>query len=188
MTRPYRKDLFSATLVGAALAISGAFATPAQAEDTLVVRDFVLTNSVLDREPTNSSTTYNVEDQKVFAFARINNAGGPQTVNFVWHYGAEEHGTVPMNIGTSSGWRTWSSANLKPGNWRVQLVDSNGTVLSEKSFTVGMKAGMAQGSMDQEISTAVSDAPDETGLGDMQTDSDAMSSSSDTGIEDRSGL
>ena len=42
-----------------------------------------------------------------------------------------------MNIGTSPGWRTWSTANLRPGNWRVALVDASGAVLTEKAFTVG---------------------------------------------------
>lgn len=188
MTRPNRKSLLSATLVGAALAVSGLGGQSALAEDSLTIRDFVLTNGVSEREPINNSTTYKVEDGKVFAFARINNSGGPTTVNFVWHYGDEEHGSVPMSIGTSSGWRTWSSANLKPGNWRVKLVDENGAVLSEKSFTVGMQAGTAQSDMGHEINTAVSDAPDSSGYGDTQDDGENVSATTDMGIDDRSGL
>ena len=36
-----------------------------------------------------------------------------------------------------TGWRTWSSANLKPGHWTVRLVGADGVVLDERDFAVG---------------------------------------------------
>ncbi len=57
-------------------------------------------------------------------------------MTFKWHFGAEEYAEVQMRVGTSPGWRTWSSANLRPGGWRVELVDANGVVLMERRFTV----------------------------------------------------
>ncbi|MCZ6860278.1 MAG: hypothetical protein O7I42_08370 [Alphaproteobacteria bacterium] len=62
-------------LFGATLAVSTLAAGPAAAEGELVVRDFVLTNDVVDREPTNEAAAFTTHDEKAFAFARINNTG-----------------------------------------------------------------------------------------------------------------
>ncbi len=124
-------------LFGATLAVSTLAAGPAAAEGELVVRDFVLTNDVVDREPTNEAAAFTTRDEKAFAFARINNTGAPTTVRVVWRHEGMEHGSVWLNVGMSSGWRTWSSANLRPGNWSVTLVDAGGSVLVQRSFIVG---------------------------------------------------
>lgn len=135
-------------LAGAALAISTLAAQPAAAQESLAVRDFVLTHGIAQREPTDNIQSFAVQNNKVFAFARLNNTGVPTMVNFVWHYGGELHATVSLDVGTSAGWRTWSSARLRPCDWRVELVDADGMVLSEKPFTVGMAATDATGAMD----------------------------------------
>lgn len=137
MTNPIRKFRLSAVLAGAALVISAVAAQPAVAEDSLYVRDFVLTNGVADREPVDSIQSSVVNGDQVYVHARINNSGDPTTVRVVWLYEGERHATVPLEVGTSSGWRTWSSANLHPGQWRVELQDPYGSVLTQKSFTVG---------------------------------------------------
>ncbi len=124
-------------LFGATLAVSTLAAGPAAAEGELVVRDFVLTNAIIGREPTNEATSFTTHDEQAFAFARINNTGAPTAVNVVWRHEGMQHGSVWLNVGQSPGWRTWSSANLRPGNWSVTLVDAGGSVLVQRSFIVG---------------------------------------------------
>jgi hypothetical protein len=149
MTRHIRKSLLSVgALVGLAFAMSTLAVQPAQAE-MLVIRDFVLTHGVLEREPVGSTEAFVVEDGRAYAFARINNEGNPTTVSFVWQYGNEQHAAIDMNVGTSSGWRTWSSVSLRPGNWQVQLVGSDGVVLAQRTFSVGMQSGASNKQMDQ---------------------------------------
>ena len=135
MKRP--KSVLSAAAFGAALLISGLTAQSAAAADnSLIVRDFTMTSSVVGREPVDKVATYGVRDQQAYAFARINNAGAPTQVQFRWYYNGQHHATVPLNVGTSPGWRTWSTAQLRPGNWRVQLLDADGIVLMSRSFSV----------------------------------------------------
>ncbi len=123
-------------LFGATLTISTLAAGPAAAAE-LVVRDFVLTNAIVGREPTNEATAFTTHDEKAFAFARINNTGASTAVNVVWHFEGTQHASVWLNVGQSPGWRTWSSAILKTGNWSVTLVDAGGSVLVQRSFIVG---------------------------------------------------
>ncbi len=141
-----RKFRLPMALFGAALAVSTLAAAPAAADGELVVRDFVLTNDVVDREPTNEAAAFTTRDEKAFAFARINNTGAPTTVKVVWHHEGTEHGSVWLNVGMSSGWRTWSSANIRrPGNWSVTLVDAGGSVLGQRSFIVGQTVDATAG-------------------------------------------
>ncbi len=137
--------LFGAALAFSTLAAGPAAAWPAAAEGGLVVRDFVLTNAVVDREPTNDTNEFTTRDEKVFAFARLNNTGSPTAVNGVWQHEGTQHASVWLNVGESPAWRTWSSANLKPGNWSVTLIDAGGSVLVQRSFTVGATADAIAG-------------------------------------------
>ncbi len=140
MIRSKRKTRMATALLGTALAVATFAAAPAAADNGLVVRDFVLTNAIAGREPTNDTAGFTVHDERAFAFARISNTGSPTAVNVVWHHEGSQHGSVWLSVGQSPGWRTWSSANLKPGNWSVSLVDAEGSVLVQRSFTVGRGA------------------------------------------------
>jgi hypothetical protein len=133
----------TAALAGLAVAVAGVAAPPAAASDALSVRDLVLTRNVAERMPTDSVDAFAADDAVGYAFVRVNNPGDPTTVRVVWRRDNQEHGSVPLNVGTSSGWRTWSSTNLSPGNWQVEVVAADGAVLSRKDFTVGVQAADA---------------------------------------------
>ncbi len=132
-----RKFGLPIALFGAALAVSTMVAAPAAAAGELVVRDFVLTHGIVGREPTDDTNEFTTQDEKAFAFARINNTGSPTAVNVVWQHEGAQHASVWLNVGESPAWRTWSSANLKSGNWSVTLIDAGGSVLVQRSFIVG---------------------------------------------------
>ncbi len=159
--------LFGAALAFSTLAAGPAAAWPAAAEGGLVVRDFVLTNAVVDREPTYDTNEFTTQDKKAFAFARINNTGAPTAVNVVWRHEGKQHGSVWLNVGDSTGWRTWSSANLKPGNWSVTLIDAGGSVLVERSFIVGQTvdtmAGYEDFIVDEPTWTSIAATDDQDG-------------------------
>ncbi len=111
-------------------------APSAYAEGDLVVQDLILSRGIYEREPADIAKSFEPSDERAYAFARISNEGPLTSVSFVWHYGSNIHAIVDLNIGTSQGWRTWSSAKLKSGDWRVELVTEEGEVLAERAFTV----------------------------------------------------
>ncbi len=163
-----RKFGLPMALFGAALAVSTMVAAPAAAEGELVVRDFVLTHGIVGREPTNDTNGFTTQDEKAFAFARISNTGAPTAVNVVWRHEGMEHGSVWLNVGMSSGWRTWSSANIRrPGNWSVTLVDARGSVLVQRSFIVGQTvdtmAGYEDFIVEEPTSTSIAATDDQDG-------------------------
>ena len=153
-------------VLGALLAVPFLTAQPAVAQSSIVIRDFVLTRlvqgqsfldvGIYEREPVGTTETFASADGRGYAFARIANDGSPTQISFVWYYGEEMHASIDMNIGTSSGWRTWSSVNLKPGNWRVKLQDASGAVIAERMFMVEHTGGASatSGMNDQSSNTS----------------------------------
>lgn len=125
----------SAAVVAATLSIGLLVAQPAQA-GSVIIRDFVLTHGINEREPMGATEDFALTDQRGFAFARLHNEGTPTNVSFVWEVDNSVHASIDMNVGTSPGWRTWSSVALRPGKWRVKLIDESGLMLAEKTFTV----------------------------------------------------
>jgi hypothetical protein len=137
MMRSHRNRVIAAALAGAGFAAVSLAAQPAMAADSMVVRDFVLSHAIDQREPVDETAFFHVKDGRAFAFARIRNTGAPATVSFVWYYDETSYAAVPVNVGTSPGWRTWSAVKLRPGNWRVELVGAQGDVLTQRAFHVG---------------------------------------------------
>jgi len=132
-----------------AFALGTFAASPAIAGDSLVIRDFTLTHGIADREPMDKIEAFESNDEKGYAFVRIANDGPPTAVTVVWSYEGKRHASLDLNIGTSNGWRTWSSSNLKQGDWKVELVDANGVVLVQRDFTVGASMAKAHPAVDR---------------------------------------
>jgi len=105
----------------------------AQAADS-VARAF-FTTQVTDREPVDQISTLTNDVRTVFFFTEITNMSGAR-VKHRWLYNGETRAEVSFDIGGAR-WRVWSSKNLLPGwtgQWTVQVVDENGTVLAEKQL------------------------------------------------------
>jgi hypothetical protein len=161
MKRPTRNRILSAALAGASFAAFSLSSLPVLAESSIVVRNFVLSHGIHEREPISETESFHVEDGKAFAFARIQNTGDPTMVSFVWEIDDTTHATVPVSVGASHGWRTWSTARLRPGSWRVKLIDDQGEILLEKAFTVDSSSSPSVAGAGNDISgpedTAISD-------------------------------
>jgi hypothetical protein len=136
------KGRLTLTLAAALLAATAAW-QPGQAAEMPEISDFVLTRGMIEREPADPVDGFSSADRRGFAFARVKNPGEPTSVAFVWTRDNHHHATIHTNIGTSSAWRTWSSVNLQPGLWNVQVVSEAGQVLGQKSFRVMDRANSA---------------------------------------------
>lgn len=124
-------------ILSCVLAVAAGAASPSRADQNLVIRDFVLTRGIVDREPTSAVESFSPSDGQGYLFTRIANDGAPTQITVVWRYEGTVHAEVDLDVGKSPGWRTWSSANLKPGDWTVELLDPEGVVLAQESFVVG---------------------------------------------------
>ena len=87
----------SAAVVAATLSLGLFVAQPAQA-GSVVIRDFVLTHGINEREPMGTTEQFAMNDQRGFAFARLNNDGAPTNVSFVWEIDNQVHASIDMSV------------------------------------------------------------------------------------------
>ena len=122
----------------AALVLALAAAVGAQQQAGLNVPEMVITSQVTDRQPTDSLTRVDSEIGTLYCWTRITGADGEVTLDHVWYKGDVEMARVPLHV-AGSNWRTWSSKNIEKiwtGDWRVDVVTQDGTVLKSVSFSV----------------------------------------------------
>ena len=98
------------------------------------ILQFVLASDVVNREPVGITDTFLPVNDRAYAFARIKYKGPPIQVSFVWYHGDAQVSIFEATVGTSSAWRTWSSQELLPGSWRVQMVTEDGQIIAERAF------------------------------------------------------
>jgi hypothetical protein len=122
----------------AALVLALAAVVGAQQQAGLDVAEMVITSQVVDRQPADSLTQVDSNVGRVYCWTRVTGADGEITLEHVWYKDDVEMARVPLQI-AGTNWRTWSSKNIEliwTGEWRVDAVTADGTVLKSVSFTV----------------------------------------------------
>lgn len=124
----------------------------AQQATQLDVDVAVICENVANLEPIGAAESFPVSVGELKCFTRIIGAHEPTTVTHVWYFGMTERGRVDLVI-KGSRWRTYSSKKIQAhevGSWRVEVIDTEGTVLKVIQFitTSGQEAAEAK---EQEI-------------------------------------
>jgi hypothetical protein len=115
--------------------------TPTRAEDdttTLTISRLVICSGIANREPVDSVSTFPAGTDKAYAFMEATDISHDVEVSMVWLHEGTEVARVILPIRQGIRWRTYSSKKLggQPGTWRVEVQDSNGSVLASINFKV----------------------------------------------------
>lgn len=93
-----------------------------------------------DRELVGSADVFTTDDERVFGWVAVRNMRESARVVMVWSRGDDEMFRIPLRIGVSPRWRTWSvqRVNLRRyiGVWRLDILDTTGHLLGTKTFEV----------------------------------------------------
>jgi hypothetical protein len=115
-----------------------AAAEPAKAEATAAaVADAKLGTGVVDREPQGIAESFTSDVGKVYCWTKVTGAEGTE-ITHAWFKGDEKMGEVKLAVKYPST-RTWSAKTIPAdgkGDWRVDVVAADGTVLKSLSFKV----------------------------------------------------
>lgn len=101
----------------------------------LEVLEFVLASKIENREPQGITESFANADDRAYAFARLN-AKTQGKVTFVWYRNDSEYTRFTTDIQAAKKWRTYASVKLRPGTWKVQLLNEDNSLLAEKTFTL----------------------------------------------------
>lgn len=114
----------------AVMALVAVAASPAIAADGTITRA-QFTSAVLDREPVDEITTVDSDTGSVFFFTEFRNFEGT-TASHRWIYNGEVRFELSFKI-RGSRWRVYSQKSLPAewlGDWKVEIVAEDGTVLA----------------------------------------------------------
>lgn len=111
---------------------------PAQDANSLLVEEISICRGIEDRKPVEVDTIFPDIVGIVYCFTKVTGATEPVTISHVWYFNDREMTRTDLPVRSKS-WRTWSSKKIRKGwigNWRVDVVSSEGVVLAGKEFTI----------------------------------------------------
>ncbi|MBU0674933.1 MAG: DUF2914 domain-containing protein [Proteobacteria bacterium] len=130
--------LLSCLLLIQVFSFSSASTAGAEESASMTINRFAICQSVVNREPMGTSTTFDDSTREVFAFLEARNISTDLSVSFVWFYQDMEISRYPLPIHQGNRWRTYASKSIagKTGSWRVEIQDGTNTVLAAQDFMV----------------------------------------------------
>jgi hypothetical protein len=109
-----------------------------QDQPALEVTDSAICRDVENLECVDPKEEFSANVGRLYCFTRIAGAQVNTEVTHVWYYGDSERARIALAV-RSTNYRTYSSKRIQPhetGQWRVEVLDSNGTVLKTIPFSV----------------------------------------------------
>ena len=114
---------------------------PALAEgDGIRITEIVITSKIVRGKPIDSIKRLSSStDKNLYCFTRTVAPAGTETkVKHVWYNGAVKAGEFELPV-KGAKWRTYSKKLIQKGlagDWRVDVLDSSGTLLKSVKFTM----------------------------------------------------
>ena len=102
------------------------------------VISMTITSNIQDREPVDELSEIDLSLHKIFVHTAIRTEK-TDTIYHVYKVDNVEIARVPLFVGESPNWRTWSSKYIDRiwlGNWAVEVESNSGKILSKKQFKV----------------------------------------------------
>jgi hypothetical protein len=101
----------------------------------LTVEKIVTATGVEQREAVGESKEFEASAGKVFCWTKIKAQTPPVQIKHVWYADGKQVFSQTLELKNPSN-RTWSWKNIHPGDWKVEVTDEGGTVLSSIEFKV----------------------------------------------------
>jgi hypothetical protein len=131
---------FAAPSLGLAAEPSLAAAEPGLAaaggKAGLAVEELVFCAAIKDRSPAGVADTFPADIYSVYCFTRLAGTRGATAIKHVWYRGETKIGEMGLAV-KSLPWRTWSTKEMRKewkGDWRVDVLGPDGSVLASKKF------------------------------------------------------
>jgi hypothetical protein len=104
----------------------------------LSVVEAKICEGIIDKEPIAPGDVFSKDIPVLYCFSRIKSSEASE-IRHIWYFQDKPVSEIPLSIGTSSGWRTYSSKNISltsEGNWKVEIINANGDILKTIQFVV----------------------------------------------------
>jgi hypothetical protein len=129
------KQLCSIILFAVVFLASGSYA---QDQVVTSVPEIAICTSVTNRQPAGIDSVFSADVQQLTCFTKIVSQAEQSEVSHVWFYGDKQMAKIDLKVKGPS-FHTWSRKTILPswkGEWRVEVQDQAGVVLSKISFKI----------------------------------------------------
>ena len=129
----FRSTRIISLLITAFMATTGVAQTSGPSVEAIEI-----CTNIIEREPVDTDSVFAPTVERLYCFTKIANATAPTTISHIWYFNDKEMAKVELSV-KDTAWRTWSSKRIVmswTGNWRVDVVTADGTVLKSKPFSV----------------------------------------------------
>ena len=129
------RKVYLAALIIILLSVSGLFA---QNTSAIKVENIAVCTSVENRQPMGTDSVFSADVGKLYCFTKLSSEKDSTEISHVWYYKDKEMAKINLPVKAKT-WRTWSAKTIIPawkGNWRVEIQDPEGNVISDISFRI----------------------------------------------------
>lgn len=112
--------------------------TAPQTSGALTVTKLAVGTGVENRELVGEAQSFPAATEKVYCFLEAKDIPADTDAIFVWYLGDKEVNKTTLPVRQGARWRTWANKTIngKTGDWKIELQDANGSVLSTVTFKV----------------------------------------------------
>jgi len=105
-----------------------------QPQKTCKLDSIVFGTGVEQRAPQGVAATFDSSARKIFCWTKLSISAAPYSVKHVWYRGDEKVAEIPLRLRYASG-RLWSYKTVTSGQWKVDVVGENDSIIGSASFT-----------------------------------------------------
>ncbi len=129
-----------AVLLFAPIAIGAEEAAPPQAQaqaqaQTLQVEKIAVGTAIESRELSGAAAEFDASMTRLYCWTKVTASNPPSKIKHLWYADGKKEAEVALDINYPAA-RTWSSKNVWPGPWKVEVTDEAGAILSSVEFAV----------------------------------------------------
>jgi hypothetical protein len=99
------------------------------------VEKIAAATSVSALDPVGESSEFNSSVGTVYCWTKVRSQSVPATIKHVWYFEGKKVFEYSLSLKFNST-RTWSCKSVRPGDWKVDVTDDAGALLSSISFAV----------------------------------------------------
>ena len=106
------------------------------------LKEIKICKNIENRQPINAGNIFFSSVDSLYCFTKIENNGNKKEVRHVWYYKNEIKSQIKYNIKKSKEYRSWTNKTInskKIGKWKVEIQQSDGTVLGSIEFLIKEK-------------------------------------------------
>jgi len=104
----------------------------------LKLKDIQFCTAIENRNPLGVADVFVDTTEQIYCHTTLEGAAEPVKVWHLWYHNDQAKASIRLDI-KGSHWRTWSLKKIIPawaGQWRVDVVKADGTILGSKKFLV----------------------------------------------------